>query len=99
MRTNRKEGREVDDFSREIMKALQQSKDPWERFAREGYVNSRLAANHKYTRDAVLIVEDRIKKLEKKVATQRKIAPLVCAIILIEKVFRLLVQHRKYHRQ
>lgn len=89
----------MDDFSREIMKMLQQSKNPWERFAREGYVNSRLAANHKYTRDAVLIVEDRIKKLEKKVATQRKIATLVCAIILIEKVFQLLVRHRKYHKQ
>ena len=71
------------------------SKDPWKRYAREGYVNSRLSANHKYTRDVALILEDRIKRLEKKVATQRKIATLMCAIILIVTVFHSLVQHCK----
>jgi len=74
---------------------IQTNKDPWERFAREGYVNSRLKANHKYTRDVALILEDRIKRLEKKVATQRKIATLMCAIILIVTVFHSLVQHCK----
>lgn len=75
------------------------SKDPWKRYAREGYVNSRLSANHKYTRDVALILEDRIKRLEKKVATQRKIATLLCEIILFVKLIHFLSQHSKYRKQ
>lgn len=78
---------------------IQTNKDPWERFAREGYVNSRLEANHKYTRDAILLVENRIKKLENKVATQRKIATLLCEIILFVKLIHFLSQHSKYRKQ
>lgn len=78
---------------------IQTNKDPWERFAREGYVNSRLKANHKYTRDAILLVENRIKKLENKVATQQKIATLLCEIILFVKLIHFLSQHSKYRKQ
>ena len=78
---------------------IQTNKDPWERFAREGYVNSRLKANHKYTREAILLVENRIKKLENKVATQRKIATLLCEIILFVKLIHFLSQHSKYRKQ
>jgi uncharacterized coiled-coil protein SlyX len=93
-------GLEVDKINASLknvnMEKLQKnSKDPWKRYAIEGYVRSRLTANHKYTRDVALILEERIEKLEKQVATHRKIATLMCAIILIEKVFRLLVQHCK----
>ena len=48
------------------------SKDPWKRYAREGYVNSRLSANHKYTRDVALILEDRIKRLEKRLPPRER---------------------------
>lgn len=56
--------------------------ESWRRYAREGYVKACDEANHKFALRATKYLEDRIKKLEKRVAIHERIATLVSAIVL-----------------
>lgn len=63
-------------------KEKEKEKESWKRYAREGYVKACDAANHKFALRATKYLEDRIKKLEKRVAIHERIATLVSAIVL-----------------
>jgi hypothetical protein len=74
----------------------EKERERWNRYAREGYVFSSVMREHRYTKGIYLILDERISKLEKTVATQQKIATACCAISIFSAVIHLIVQFRKF---
>lgn len=78
------------------MEEKERERESWKRFAREGYVVSMIANEHRYTKGIYRILDERISPLEKTVATQKKIATVCCEFFIFSAVIHLIVQFRKF---
>ena len=74
----------------------ERERESWKRFAREGYVVSMFANEHRYAKGVAHFLDDRISSLEKTVATQKKIATECCKFFIFSAVIHLIVQFRKF---